>query len=440
MKNSIQHLTIRVTIPAIILILMFVSMNINLSKDYSKGIIESDGKGYYAYLPAVFIYKDLNFGFFDSIEMVKYYKKDLFYDYRYTYNGYVINKYYAGTALCLAPFFILGHAITLLSHNTPDGYSKYYTLMLQIGVIFYLALSLYFLKKLLSLYHLRDGYVSLILFSLVFGTNLFYYTIIEFSMSHVYSFAFITMFLYFLKRYFTNYDKRSLPLLGALLGIIALIRPVNLLIIFITPFMADQLSHLTQGLKSTFKSYPFLFLGITFFLLIFGIQFIIYLIQTDHCLIYSYANEGFNFLRPQIIKILFSYKKGLFVYTPLLLISLAGGYFLFRKNIYQFFSLFAFLGLIIFVFSSWWMWYYGGSFSSRVFIEYYSVFAILLGLTLENLRSRICRVMYISLIVIFILVCQIQTYQYRYNIIHWSEMNKNTYWDVFLRIDQLLKK
>ena len=30
--------------------------------------MESDAKGYYAYLPAVFVYEDLHFGFFDEIE------------------------------------------------------------------------------------------------------------------------------------------------------------------------------------------------------------------------------------------------------------------------------------------------------------------------------------------------------------------------------------
>jgi hypothetical protein len=35
-------------------------------------------------------------------------------------------------------------------------------------------------------------------------------------------------------------------------------------------------------------------------------------------------------------------------------------------------------------------------------------------------------------------VCQIQTYQYRYGEIHWSEMTKDRYWNVFLRIDRLL--
>jgi hypothetical protein len=42
------------------------------------------------------------------------------------------------------------------------------------------------------------------------------------------------------------------------------------------------------------------------------------------------------------------------------------------------------------------------------------------------------------MVVLLVIVCQIQTYQYRYNQIHWSEMNKEKYWEVFLRIDKLM--
>lgn len=69
-----------------------VSYNLHSGKDNWKGIIESDGKGYYAYLPAIFIYNDLNFGFFDKIEKEKYYDEFRYYDYRSGANGKIINK------------------------------------------------------------------------------------------------------------------------------------------------------------------------------------------------------------------------------------------------------------------------------------------------------------------------------------------------------------
>ena len=69
-------------------------------------ILESDAKGYYAYLPAFIIYKDINFGHFDEIEKEKYYNENIFYDYRLSHNNKTLNKYFVGTAILQLPFFV----------------------------------------------------------------------------------------------------------------------------------------------------------------------------------------------------------------------------------------------------------------------------------------------------------------------------------------------
>ena len=437
---NINKIAQRLIIPVIVLILLMVSSNINLGKDYSTGIIEADGKGYYAYLPAIFIYHDLNFGFFDTIEKEKYYNENLQYDYRSYFRGKYINKYYSGTALAMAPFFAIGHLVTVFLGYPLDGYSRYYTLFINLASIFYLALACLFLLKLLRTYNIRGIYIFLILFSIVFGTNVFYYSVIEFSMSHIYSFAFINMFIYYTKKYFNHYKIKLLPVIGLILGMVVLIRPANILIVAMVPFLAGSFLRLINGMKVIVKNIPALIISFLLFMIILSVQFAIYKIQTGRFWIYSYGDEGFNFFSPQIINTLFSYKKGLFLYTPLLAISLAGGYYLFKKSRYTFFTLLGGLFLITYVFSSWWMWYYGGSFSSRVFIEYFAFFAILLGIALNNIKLRWVRRAYIIILIILTIGCQIQTYQYRYNIIHWSDMTQEKYWEVFMRADLLLKK
>src|SRR5207249_3332740 len=82
------------------------SSNIQWSKDNWKNIIEADGKGYYAYLPAIFIYHDLNFSFFDRVEKL-HPNPAIYYDYRINYNGKTADKYFAGSALAMSPFFIV---------------------------------------------------------------------------------------------------------------------------------------------------------------------------------------------------------------------------------------------------------------------------------------------------------------------------------------------
>src|SRR5271156_1891631 len=69
----------------------------------------SDGRGYYAWLPAIFIYHDVNFGFFENVEL----KSPLcggkvggcLQDYRNTFDGKVCNKYYPGASFMMLPFF-----------------------------------------------------------------------------------------------------------------------------------------------------------------------------------------------------------------------------------------------------------------------------------------------------------------------------------------------
>jgi len=75
-----------------------------------------DGNGYYAYLPAIFIYHDLHFGFFDKIAEQEGYQ-NMKYDYRYEYRGHTVNKYFAGTALAQLPFFLTAY---FYEHYTGD--------------------------------------------------------------------------------------------------------------------------------------------------------------------------------------------------------------------------------------------------------------------------------------------------------------------------------
>lgn len=420
-------------------IMTLITSNLNWGKDNWKGIIEADGKGYYAYLPAIFIYKDLNYDFFNQIDKKTYYDANLYYDYRLTFNGKVINKYYCGTAIAEFPFFLLAHGWTYLFGYQMDGYSKFYLIFITISALFYLFIGLIYLQLSLHEFNINEWQKSFTLIVAVFGTNLFYYAVGEPSMSHIYSFGFISMFIYFSIRTFSSFQRKYIFILCTLLGLIVLIRPVNGLIILIWPFFSGNLNNLKNVLYSIIRDRVSILFGILIFTGIVFIQCIIYNISTGSFFVYSYQKEGFNFLSPHMIDILFSFKKGLFLYTPVLLISLTGGYFLWKNSPFQFYSWFAFFIILTYFLSSWWMWYYGGSFSSRVYVEYISLFMILFGLSIKELKSGFPRNSYLIISIMLVIICQIQTYQYRYYQIHWAEMNREKYFDVFLRIDKLVK-
>jgi len=421
----------------ILLIVIWSAVNTSFKKDYKNGKIEADAKGYYAYLPAVFIYHDLNFNFYNQIERERYYNQNLDFQYLREHNNRTINKYYVGTAICLFPFWSIGHIITLFTNLPADGYSYYYTLMAHIGAFFYLIFALIGLRKLLLSFFIDKKTIALVSIAIVLGTNLFYYVITEFAMSHIYSFAIITWFCLSVKIFFSTHKPIYLIYIGLLLGMIVLLRPINILIILIIPFLAESKINLLSGFNTLYTKKWHSLAAILSFVILISIQLLIYKISTDSFLVYSYKKEGFNLLNPQIWNFLFSYRKGMFVYTPILFLSLTGFIYLYRSNRFQFYTLLGFLMLLVYVFSSWFMWFYGGSFSQRVMIEYYAIFAILLSITLQNIPAGKLKSGFLGLLFLVILFCQIQTYQYRHMQIHWSDMNKEKYWDVFLRIDKL---
>lgn len=427
----------RLTIPAIAIIILWCASNTHWGGDRWKSILIGDGQGYYSYLPATFIYKDMNFGFYDSIG-TKYFGVTK-YDYRSGYNGITINKYYCGTAIAILPFFGIAHLVTLASSEPPDGFSKYYLILSQISCIVWLIIGLIYLKKLLRLYTKHDGLISLALIAIVFGTNIFYYTISESGLSHIFSFAFVTMFIFYTKQFLRHPKNHFIIYCFILLGMILLLRPVNGLILFAVPFLSENFDSLKQSMREILKRKKYFISGIFIFILIISIQPVIYKLSAGAFWIDSYSVEHFMWSNPHPFDFLFSYKKGMFLYTPLLLISLSGLVKIWKENSYTFFSLIGFFTVLIYVFSSWWMWFYGGSFGCRVMIEFYSFFAILFIGALQFFKKKILRTMFISLVFVMILICQIQTYQYRYNHIHWSEMNKERYWKVFMRVDLLLK-
>ncbi|MEI7661106.1 MAG: hypothetical protein WCK34_02855 [Bacteroidota bacterium] len=437
MKNRITFSQLSIFIN--IFIVTVVSSNLNWGKNRWQDVIVSDGKGYYAYLPAVFIYHDLNFGFFNKIEKEDYYNKNLYYEYRTSAFGKVLDKYFCGTALVEMPFFLAAHSLSRLCGYKADGYSQLYHIFINIAAIFYLFIGLIFLNLTLKHYQIKEWEKSLVLFAAVFGTNLFYYTIREPGMSHVYSFAFIAMFFHYSVKYFSTLKQHYIPILGLILGIIFLIRPVNGLIIFIFPFASGSFESFRRGVITALRKPLALVSGLLLFAGIASAQLVIYKISTGHFIIDSYVDERFNFLNPHLADILFSYKKGLFLYTPMFLISMTGGYDLWRTSKFSFFAWFGFFFLITYVFSSWWCWFYGGSFSSRVYVEFIPLFMILLAIALNSFEKRALKTGFIVIILALIVICQIQTYQYRYFIIHWSNMTMEKYWEVFLRVDKLIK-
>lgn len=400
---------------------MFASSNINWGDKHWKYIIKADGKGYYAWLPALFIYKDLHFNFFHHIEKEKYFSEELYYDYRVVVNNKTTNKYFVGTALLQAPFFLTAHLISNITSNDTDGYSKWYAVFINIAAIFYALAGLLFTNQLLKTFGINSINRGITLLTFSFATNLFYYVVGEPAMSHIYSFACVSAFLHYASK--LKESKNAMYILSVLLALIVLVRPVNIIIAGVLPFFFSGFKDFFITILSPIKK---IFISAVIFIVLTSIQPLLYYYQTGLFFPDTYPGEHFHFSYPHIVSFLFSFKKGLFLYSPIFLISLMGIYKLFHQNKFKGLYILLFLFVLVYVLSSWWNWWYGGSFSSRVILDYLSVFMLLYAATLEYSKKSL-RYALITFSAFCLVLCQIQTYQYRYYIIHWENMNLELY-------------
>ena len=384
-----------------------------------KKIITGDGKGLYMYLPAIFITQDLDIQTADDRFIFKT-------------KGGGLNKYFAGTAISMMPFFGAGYAIAAISDAPVDGYSEPFQKAISFAALFYLCIGLVFMSKLLQLYELKPFAICAALLLTVFGTNLLMYVVYHPAFSHIYSFAFVSMFLLYAKKFVGTKSRKHLLFMAFSLGMIVIIRPTNVLVVFMLPFLAGSFTALKEAFHAVFKLRNLL-PAVFIFLAVICIQLYLWYVQTGNPFVWSYQNEGFYFSGPQVLNVLFSFRKGWFVYTPLVLLAFGGSFFIFKKSRFQFYSLFLFFALLIYVTASWWCWYYGPSFGQRSFIEFYAITGLLLAILLNEIKYKKAILATATVLTLFNLI---QSFQYVKNILSSWNMDAEKYRYVFLKTSE----
>ncbi|MFC2111294.1 hypothetical protein ACFLQ5_02460, partial [Bacteroidota bacterium] len=119
----------------------------------------------------------------------------------------LITKYPYGVALLQLPFFIAAHYLSQPLGYDNNGFSIIYHKAIDIASVFYFLLSLLLMSSFLRNYF-KQSFVILILFLMFSGTNLYYYSIVETGMSHIYSFFAFALFLYSIKILFSHNQLR----------------------------------------------------------------------------------------------------------------------------------------------------------------------------------------------------------------------------------------
>lgn len=393
-------------------------------------VITWDVSIYYVYLPATFIYKDYSYCFIDKFPK------------HYVWHSEdckpVPVKMSMGMAMIYAPFFGIAHLAAPYLDYKPDGYSQIYHLAINICALTYLIIGLLYLRKWLKRYF-SDITTGIVLLFITIGTNLWHYAGEETGMSHIYNFTLFILWIFVLEKWLEHPLWKYTLYLGLLTGIITLIRPTNaLIVIFFALWQVNSWKLLQQRLFFLLKQWYKILLMIIFALWVWLPQMIYWHHLTGKWFIYSYGNESFFFTKPNIIKGLFSYRKGWLLYNPVIWISIIGLYFLFIHEKLKNFvlSIIVFMSIFIYVTFSWWCWWYGGSYGGRVMIDTYFFCAIPMACIVEKIiQSKKLLLKYTSIVTgVFLIFHSIfQTFQYNSSAIHSDSMNKTLYWKQFLK-------
>ncbi len=395
------------------------------------GVIIHDINYYYAYLPATFIEHDPTLQFLDDSTR----------DFHHRYwhldapNGGHVLKMSMGMSYLYSPFFLMGHVVANLTNKPTDGFSKPYQFFMSLSGLFYMLFGLWFLRKIL-LNYFTEFVTAATLIILGLGTNLFFYSVQEGPMTHAPNFFLFSLILYLTIRWHNEATWWQTIGLGLAMGIAILIRPTNV-IIGLIPFLYNVYSrHSIGGKWHWMLTYRKKLIGIAIFILLPWIpQLIYWKTVTGHWLFYSYLNESFYFTNPHILESLFSFRKGLFIYTPLMSFAFYG-LFLLKKRLPQFrFAFWIFTVANIFIISSWWCWWYGGSFGMRAYIEMYALWSIPLAVCIEKIVSAqmLLRWSALCLFSLLLLLNIFQSIQYWNGALHWDGMNYKLYKTQFLK-------
>ncbi len=431
-KINIKHID-----PSIwaIIISLFIVFYLNFSYsnwNKTEKVVLHDVLSYYAYLPAAFIYNDLSLEFIkeggDKLGKHFWGKKSP------TGKTVIITSY--GMSALYFPFFIIADSMASLMGYPADGYSKPYCFALVMSSIFYLLIGIVFLRKFLLKYF-SNLVVAITLIITVLTTNMLWYVTSEATMSHVYSFALLTIFIYFIDLWLEKPSVKYTIIIGLLTGIISLIRPTNIIVVLmLVLWKITSIEDLKQRLLFFIKKWNLILLMILLAIVVWIPQFIYWKFISGSFLFYSYPDSmGFFFSNPQIFNVLFSWRKGFFIYTPVMIFAFIGIGIMYKHKKEFFWSVLIYSLLSIYIISSWWDWWYGGSFGLRPLIDSYGIFAIGLAtfLTWVLKASRIKMIVILTLVFITAALSTWHYKRYYRGSIHWVAMTKEAYFDSFWR-------
>ncbi len=367
------------------LLFFLISLSIYLARSTISGQgVFGDGNAYYSYAHTLTFKGSLDFrqiyNHLSYFPGKKYQFNRAFWRQQPTSTGMLPNQWLIGPALTWLPLMFTFRTITFLLNLPISPLSLIWEQIAGISGILSAITGLYLLERTL-LHHYSPRISSITVYILFFATHLFFYIAFEPVLSHSSIFFLVCLLLFLLHHQQTN-RLQSWFLWGFLLGLISINRPSGFTFIPLLLLPASQLaSHRSRALSLTTSAAAFI-LGITPQLLVQHTLFGSFFSQPYLTGYHGQAIFSFRFLLPA----LFSAERGLFIWTPILILALPGLYRFLARN-RKFFPILIVLLLHLFFVGSW-NGVISAGFGNRFFIEVLPLLAFGLATFFSTLKSR----------------------------------------------------
>ncbi len=376
--------------PKVKLLLVLFLLTVPLANPWVRG----DGVGYYAYLRSALIDHDLRFEN-DYLAANKSFvlscvdAQGHLLPRMYTKTGYVENHFTVGPAILWAPVMLAVHGAVLLAdrfgaHVAPDGHSRPYLVAMATATACYGFLSLLLAFQIAQKYF-EERWTLVATLGIWMASSLPIYMYFNPSWSHAMSAFTVALFLWYWDRTKLLRTTGQWAVLGLLTGLMGNVYYPNAILL---AFPAVEVVYLLRARQGDAGELPLpiqklaLGCGVSF------VAFIAALLPTfiTRQIIYGNPFEtgypgmlSWNWSSPVLLKILFSSDHGIFSWTPILILAVAGLPFLLKRDfLLGAGSILTFLAFYYFI-ASYPDWDGISSFGNRFFVSLTPIF--ILGLT-----------------------------------------------------------
>lgn len=428
-KNN--RLSMIVVIALIVIIAIFRILTLQPNE------LSWDVFGYYIHLPALFIYGDHGLSDLTWLNKIveQYNTTGSLYQLSTGPEGNPIFFFLMGMSLFYLPWFLIAHFLAPILGYPTDGFSLPYQYIIATGAVIYTTIGLFYLRKIL-LHYFNDRISAITLLLLVLGTNYFHFMTMKNLETANILFLMVTLVTWNTIRWHKDYKLINLISIAIFIMLAALSKPSEVLLVLIPLLWGVYNKETLQRKWNTIRKNSVHFIvAISVAILIALPQMLYWFSETGRLLFDSYKNPGvgLDLMAPHIMSVLFSFKKGWLIYTPMMIFALIGLYFLYKRDKPVFVPVIVYSVVSFYIIASWTEWWYGASFSIRPMITLYPVLAIAMGYFLTKISEM--GIMLKSLIgaftILFITLNLFQTWQLWNYILDPYRMTKNYYVAIF---------